>query len=186
MFEMKKLPFEFNGCEPYISTRTMEFHYNKHYRGYCDKLNELAAGTRFENMPLELVIKESFNNLPQDGAVYNNAAQMWNHEFFWRSLALSESEKQQYKKAIENSFDSLDDFKQKFKREALSQFGSGWCWAVLKNDKVEIVKTSNADGPLTMVGVEPMFCVDVWEHAYYLDYQNRRGDFVAAILDNLL
>lgn len=186
MFMMKELPKALSAWEPMISSKAMDLHYNKHYKGYCDKLNELAAATRYETMPLELVVKESFNNLPQDLAIYNNAAQMWNHEFFWRSLTLSESEKEEYKKLIIKSFNFFDEFKRQFKQMALSQFGSGWCWAIYQDDEVKIIKTSNADGPLTLVGADPMFCVDVWEHAYYLDYQNRRSDFVTALLDFLL
>lgn len=180
MFMMKVLSKPFDAWEPYISAETMSFHYDKHYKGYCDKLNELVKGTRFENMSLELAVKESFNNLPQDEAIYNNAAQMWNHQFFWRSLTLSESEKKEYFNEIDQSFADRDEFKREFKQQALAQFGSGWCWAVRHNGKIEIRRTDNADGPLTMDGVVPLFCLDVWEHAYYLDYQNRRGDFIDA------
>lgn len=186
MFMMKSLGRSLDAWEPFISAQTMDFHYNKHYKGYCDKLNELVKATRYENMALELVVKESHNNLKQDQMIYNNAAQMWNHEFFWRSLSLNESEKKNYVAMIKNDFESVEDFKQQFKQTAVSQFASGWCWAVQKDNKVAIIKTANADGPLTMEGVEPMFCVDVWEHAYYLDYQNRRADFVTALLDYVL
>ncbi len=185
MFMMKVLSKPMTAWEPYISAETMDFHYNKHYKAYCDKLNEAARGTRYENMSLEQVVKESFNNLPQDEIIYNNAAQMWNHQFFWRSLALSESEKEAYKKEICDNFGDWEEFKRQFKQKALAQFGSGWCWAVQKDKKIEIVKTANADGPLTISGAEALFCIDVWEHAYYLDYQNRRGDFIDAFL-NLL
>lgn len=186
MFMMKSLGRSLDAWEPFISAQTMDFHYNKHYKGYCDKLNELVKATRYENMALELVVKESHNNLKQDQMIYNNAAQMWNHEFFWRSLSLNESEKKNYVAMIKNDFESVEDFKQQFKQTAVSQFASGWCWAVQKDNKVAIIKTANADGPLTMEGVKPMFCVDVWEHAYYLDYQNRRADFVTALLDYVL
>ena len=182
---MKVLSKPMTAWEPYISAETMDFHYNKHYKAYCDKLNEVVKGTIYENMALEQAVKESFKNLPRDEIVYNNAAQMWNHQFFWQSLSLNESEKKEYKKEICDNFGNWEEFKGQFKQAALAQFGSGWCWAVRKNKKIEIVKTSNADGPLTLENVKPLFCIDVWEHAYYLDYQNRRGDFIEAFL-NLL
>jgi len=186
MFMMKELPFALNALEPLISAQTMDFHYNKHYKTYCDKLNELTAGTRFETMSLEYVIKESFNNLPQEAPIYNNAAQVWNHEFFWHSLALSREQKEIFASKISQQFGTLEEFNRQFKQSALSQFGSGWCWAIRQNNHIKIIKTSNADNPLTLDGATPLFCIDVWEHAYYLDYQNRRGDFIDAFLKNLL
>lgn len=185
MFQMKELSFALDALEPFISHRTMDFHYNKHYKGYIDKLNELIKGTKYENMTLEEVIKESYKSLEKDRAIYNNAAQVWNHEFFWHSLQISNEEKDSIRFLTQQTFGSVEDFKKKFKTEALAQFGSGWCWLLKRGEKAEIVKTANADNPLLLDRNVPLLCIDVWEHAYYLDYQNRRGDFTDGFLENL-
>ena len=186
MFEMQKLPRDLSGWEPYISATMMNFHYNKHYKGYCDKLNELVVGKDYAEMSLVKVVRQSYKNLPQDVAIYNNAAQMWNHEFFWYSLTLGESAVAEIRKVVKDNFGDMQKFKQRFRQEAMAQFGSGWCWLVKRAGKAEIVKTANADTPIVDERSVPLFCVDVWEHAYYLDYQNRRGDFVDAVLNNVL
>lgn len=185
MFQMVKLPFALDALVPFISQRTMDYHYNKHYKGYVDKLNELAKDTKFEKLSLEETVKESYKSLAEDRSIYNNAAQVWNHEFFWHSLQLSAKEKKDIKSLVQQTFGSVEEFKRKFKAEALAQFGSGWCWLAEHEGKAEITKTSNADNLLLRDNYKPLLCIDVWEHAYYLDYQNRRGDFVAAFLDNL-
>lgn len=187
MFEMKNLDFELSSLEPYISAKTMDFHYNKHYKGYVDKLNELIVGTPYENMSLERIIKESYNK-PQDKAIYNNAGQVYNHQMFWDSLS-PKGAKMPPKKImnqIEASFESYDSFKKIFKTKSIAQFGSGWCWVVQKDNKLDIVTTSNADNPLSLNLGQPVIVADVWEHAYYLDYQNKRGDFIDAFLDYLV
>ena len=182
MFTAKELPYELNAFAPYISERTMDFHYNKHYQGYIDKLNELTAGTRFATMPLELVIKESYHL--ENHAIYNNAAQVWNHEFFFHHLA-KEAPKPDID-LIAKNFESLEQFKQQFKAKALSQFGSGYCWLLQNGEQLRILTTSNADNPLVLEQGEALMCLDIWEHAYYLDYQNRRGDFVEIYLNKLI
>ena len=185
MFQMEKLSFALDAFEPFISQRTMDFHYNKHYKGYIDKLNDLIKNTKYEKMSLEKVVKESYNSLEKDKNIYNNAAQVWNHEFFWRSLGLDAKNKENIRNLLQNTYSSVEEFKEIFKTEAVSQFGSGWCWLVNRGKKAEIIKTANADNPLTIANSVPLLCVDVWEHAYYLDYQNRRGDFVQSFLDYL-
>ena len=187
MFEMKKLKFELSALEPYISAKTMDFHYNKHYKGYVDKLNELIAGTPYEQMSLERIIKESYNN-PEDKAIYNNAGQVFNHQMFWDSLSADgvKMPAEKIMMQIEGTFASYDNFKKIFKAKAVAQFGSGWCWVVQKDNKLDIVTTSNADNPLSLNLGQPVVVADVWEHAYYLDYQNRRGDFIDAFLNNLI
>ena len=187
MFEMKEISFELSALEPYISAKTMDFHYNKHYKGYVDKLNELIAGTPYEDMSLERIIKESYNK-PQNKAIYNNAGQVYNHQMFWESLS-PKGAKMPPKKImdqIEASFESYDSFKKIFKEKAAAQFGSGWCWVVQKDNKIDIVTTSNADNPLSLNLGQPIIVADVWEHAYYLDYQNRRADFIVNFLDYLV
>lgn len=187
MFTMKELPFGLDALEPYMSAETVDFHYNKHYRTYVDKLNELTKDTPYADMSLEGVMKESFKH-PKDKAVFNNAAQAWNHQFFWNSLsdkggALPQAD---VMKLVERSFGSFEAFKKEFKAKALGQFGSGWCWVVKKDDKISITATSNADNPIVLETGEPLICLDVWEHAYYLDYQNRRADFTDAFLNYLI
>ncbi len=187
MFEMKQLPFALNALEPYMSQRTLEFHYGKHYKAYLDKLNELIVGKVYEKMSLPEIIAESFKH-NEDKAIYNNAGQVFNHEFFWRSLSAGGAvmPSKEVMSKIEQNFGSYDAFKQEFKTKAVGQFGSGWCWAVEKDGKIDIVATSNADNPISLGLGKPLVCVDVWEHAYYLDYQNRRLDFVSAWLDNMI
>ena len=186
MFEMKKLDFKMNALEPYMSANTLGFHYGKHYKAYVDKLNELIKDTPYETMGLEDIVKESHKH-PEHKAIYNNAGQVWNHEFFWKSLAPeSTMPGAEILAKIEKSFASYVDFKKEFKAKALAQFGSGWCWAVEKDGHIDIVTTSNADNPLSLNLGKPLICLDVWEHAYYLDYQNRRADFAEAFLNNLI
>lgn len=186
MFEMKKLDFEMNALEPYMSAVTLEFHYGKHYKAYVDKLNELIKGKIYEHMTLEEIIKESGKH-PEDKAIYNNAGQVWNHEFFWKSLSADGTEPNpELMKKINASFGSYNEFAAAFKAKALAQFGSGWCWLVEKDDRLEIITTGNADNPIALKLGTPLVCLDVWEHAYYLDYQNRRGDFAEAFLHNLI
>ncbi len=181
MFEMKPLPFELTALDPYMSSKTLEFHYGKHYKGYVDKLNELIKDTAYAGMPLEAVIRESFRH-PKDRTIYNNAGQVWNHQFFWNSLSDRGATEPELKimKLIETSFGSYDDFKTVFKAKALAQFGSGWCWVVQKDGQINIATTANADNPISLDLGQPLLCLDVWEHAYYLDYQNRRADFIDA------
>ncbi len=188
-FTLPPLPYVETALEPVISARTMSFHYEKHHKGYVDTLNTLVAGTDYADMSLEDVIKASFKKKGADEAatkIFNNSAQIWNHTFFWNSLKPNGSKPSgDVAKAVEGNFQSLDNFYAKFTEAALGQFGSGWVWLVKSGDKVELKKTPNAETPVAEGG-KALLVVDVWEHAYYLDYQNRRKDFVEAVLKGLL
>lgn len=186
MIDLPPLPYPMDALAPYISERTMEFHYGKHNKAYVDNLNKLIKGTEFENMPLEEIIQTTYNK-PEYTPIFNNAAQAWNHTFFWNSMKPNGGGEPQgeLKKKIEKNFGSYEKFREEFKNAATTQFGSGWAWLVEDGDKLAVVKTSNADTPIAR-GQKPLITVDVWEHAYYLDYQNRRPDFVEVFLNNLV
>ena len=164
----------------------MEFHYGKHHKAYVDNLNKLIAGTPFADLSLEEIIKETAGN-EKFQAIFNNAAQAWNHNFFWHCMSADggKAPKGVLLKKIEDAFGSYDQFCEDFTNAAVSQFGSGWAWLVEDKDgKLSIMKTANADTPLAH-GLKALLTVDVWEHAYYLDYQNRRADFVKTFLTHL-
>ena len=185
-FQLPPLPWGEAALDPVVSARTIEFHYGKHHRAYVTKLNELVAGTRFADMPLEQVVKETAGS-EEHKKIFNNAAQTWNHTFFWNCLKPQGGGKPTGDLAarIERAFGGYDAFKQKLADAAVNQFGSGWAWLVAKGDNLDIVSTSNAENPMTK-GATPLLTIDVWEHAYYLDYQNRRPDFANAVIDKLL
>jgi len=180
------LPYAENALEPVITASTMGFHYGKHHKGYVDNLNKLIAGTEYEGLPLEKVIAATAGQA-EKAAIFNNAAQIWNHTFYWQSLSPKGGGEPPaaLKQKIESSFGSVDACKKEFAGAALSQFGSGWAWLVMDTGKLKVVKTANADLPLT-TGLKPLLTLDVWEHAYYLDYHNRRADYVNAVLDKLI
>lgn len=176
-FELPKLKYELDALEPYISKNTLEFHYGKHHQAYVNNLNNLSAGTEFENATLEEVIKKS------SGGIFNNAAQVWNHSFYFDQFCKGGCEipRDALMEAIEKSFGSFDAFKEQFTKAAATLFGSGWAWLVVNAEgSLEIMQTSNAGNPITE-GKKPIMTCDVWEHAYYLDKQNARpayiGDF---------
>ena len=175
MIELPKLPYEMNALEPHISQRTLEFHYGKHHNGYVNNLNKLIAGTPFENKSLEEIVKTA------QGGMFNNAAQVWNHTFYWNCMTPNPKKTVPTGKlmdAIVRDFGSFDAFKEKFINACVTLFGSGWAWLVAdKEGKLSIVQTSNAQTPLTE-GLKPLLVCDVWEHAYYLDYQNLRANYV--------
>jgi Fe-Mn family superoxide dismutase len=180
------LPYAENALSPVISANTLGFHYGKHHRGYVDNLNKLVAGTEFANLPLEKIIAETAGKADKI-AIFNNAAQAWNHAFYWRSLNPQGGGEPPaiLKQMIEASFGSLEACKKELASAATTQFGSGWAWLVLVGGKLGVIKTGNADLPMTK-GMKPLLTIDVWEHAYYLDYQNRRVDYVNAVLDKLI
>lgn len=182
-FELPQLPYAPDALEPHISARTMNVHHGKHHKTYVDKLNALIQGTEHEGKSLEEVI---LSTAKQGGGVFNNAAQVWNHSFFWRCLKPGGSGAPTGELAlkINSAFDSFDAFKREFQQAAAGQFGSGWAWLVWDGGKVGISTTPNAHNPMA-AGDVALFTVDVWEHAYYLDYQNRRPDFVKTVLDEL-
>jgi Fe-Mn family superoxide dismutase len=183
--QLPPLPYGQDALEPYVSARTMSFHYGKHHQAYVDNLNKLIAGTPWAGQPLEKVIGESAGAADK-AAVFNNAAQVWNHTFFWRSMKPGGGGKPagRLMGLIEKSFGSFDEFKKTFVDTGVAQFGSGWVWLVQEGDVLKVVKTANADTPVAH-GQTAILTCDVWEHAYYLDYQNRRKDFVQAFLDHL-
>jgi len=174
-FELPQLPYAMDALEPYISQMTIEFHYGKHHQAYITNLNNLVPGTEFEKASLEDIIKKS------TGGIFNNGAQVWNHTFYWNCLApkAGGEPKGFVKDAIEVSFGSFGGFKEKFTKAAATLFGSGWAWLVkTPGGKLEIVQESNAGNPMRN-GLTPILTCDVWEHAYYLDKQNRRPDYIA-------
>jgi superoxide dismutase, Fe-Mn family len=184
-FAQIKLPYAENALEPVVSAKTISFHYGKHHKAYVDKLNELVAGTPYEQMSLEEIVRKSAGN-EKDKAIFNNAGQAWNHDFYWQSMAPKSAEPSgKIKDALKDSFGGVKEFKEAFAKAAVAQFGSGWAWLSKgKDGKLEITTTSNADTPIAH-GKTPLLTADVWEHAYYLDYQNRRPDHVKDWLDKL-
>ncbi len=180
------LPYAQTALDPVISANTLGFHHGKHHKGYVDNLNKLIAGTALANYSLEKLVAETAGKADKV-AIFNNAAQTWNHSFYWRSLRPQGGGEPPaaLKQRIEASFGSLDACKKELATAATAQFGSGWAWLVQEADKLKVVKTGNAETPLIQ-GVKPLLTIDVWEHAYYLDYQNRRADYVNAVLDKLI
>jgi Fe-Mn family superoxide dismutase len=180
------LPFAENALEPVITANTLGFHYGKHHKTYVDNLNKLVAGTEYASLSLEKIITSTAGQ-KERVAIFNNAAQIWNHTFYWNSLRPNGGGEPPaaLKLRIEATFGSVDACKKELATTAVSQFGSGWAWLVLEGSTLKVVKTANADIPMTM-GLKPLLTIDVWEHAYYLDYQNRRADYVNAVLDKLI
>ena len=180
------LPYAENALDPVISSATLAVHYGKHHKGYVDMLNKLIDGTELAGLSLEQLINETAGKADK-AAIFNNAAQTWNHTFYWRSLRARGGGEPPalLRQKIEASFGNLEACKKELVTAATTQFGSGWAWLVLQGDKLKVVKTGNAETPLTK-GAKPLLVIDVWEHAYYLDYQNRRADYVNAVLDKLV
>lgn len=175
-FELPKLPYALDALSPNIEKQTLEFHYGKHHQKYVNNINDLSKGTKFENATLEEIIKEA------DGGIFNNGAQVWNHTFYFFTFAPTGAEEPSgdFAEAIKTSFGSFGEFKEKFSSAASTLFGSGWTWLIKKNNgSLDIVQESNAGNPLRN-GMTPLLTCDVWEHAYYLDYQNRRPDYIKA------
>ncbi len=180
------LPYAENALDPVVTANTIGVHYGKHHKGYVDNLNKLITGTPLADLSLEKLISETTGKADQI-AIFNDAAQTWNHTFYWRSLRPKGGGEPPaaLKHRIEASFGTLDACKKELATAATTQFGSGWAWLVLDDGKLKVVKTANAETPLTK-GMKPLLTIDVWEHAYYLDYQNRRADYVDAVLDKLI
>lgn len=175
------LPYADSALAPVISANTIGFHYGKHHKGYVDNLNRLLAGSDLADLPLEKIVA-AVTGKADKTAIFNNAAQIWNHTFYWNSLRPNGGGEPPaaLKQKIEASFGSVDALKKELATAALGQFGSGWAWLVADGDKLKVVKTSNADLPAA--GLKPLLTIDVWEHAYYLDYQNRRAEIGRASL----
>jgi superoxide dismutase, Fe-Mn family len=180
------LPYAENALEPVISAKTLSFHYGKHHKTYVETTNKLIVGTELADRPLEEIVTATAGKADRV-ALFNNAAQAWNHQFYWQSLKPNGggSPPAALKQKIEESFGSLDACKKELSATAVGQFGSGWAWLVLEGAKLKVIKTANADTPLTQ-GAKPLLTIDVWEHAYYLDYQNKRVDYANALIDKLL
>lgn len=180
-FELPPLPYGHRALEPYVSADTLSFHYDRHHAGYVANLNRLAAGTEWENADLDAVAAGA------EGPIFNNAAQIWNHTFYWNSMSPDGggAPTGAVGEAVVKAFGSTDEFRRQFADAAVGLFGSGWTWLVADESGLEIVQTANADLPLRH-GRQALLVVDVWEHAYYLDYQNARAAYVEAFLDHLI
>lgn len=184
--ELPSLPYEASALEPFISANTLGFHHGKHHQTYVTNTNNLIKGTDLEDASLEKIVLASANNAEKVG-LFNNAAQVWNHTFYWNSMKKGGggAPSGAIAKKIEEDFGSYDAFAEAFKNAGLTQFGSGWAWLVLKDGKLQIMKTANGDTPMAH-GLIAILTVDVWEHAYYLDYQNKRADYLDVFLKNLV
>lgn len=185
-FVLPELPYAPESLEPHISRDTIGFHHGKHHQTYVTKLNELMKDSDLQGESLEDIIRQTAGN-PDRAAIFNNAAQIWNHTFYWHSMKPNGGGKPSGKleEMINNDFGSYDAFADAFKQAAMTQFGSGWAWLVVEDGKLSITKTGNAQLPITH-GQIPLLTIDVWEHAYYLDYQNRRPDYASTFLEKLV
>jgi superoxide dismutase, Fe-Mn family len=186
MFTLPPLPYADNALEPVVSANTLSFHYGKHHKAYVDNLNNLVKGTDLEGQSLEAIVHATAGKADKAG-IFNNAAQVWNHTFYWNSLRPGGGGVPTGRIAdlLNTSFGSFDAFKKEFAQTCVTQFGSGWGWLVQDGNALKLVKTANAEVPFTK-GQKPLLTIDVWEHAYYLDYQNKRADYVNALIDRLL
>lgn len=185
-FKLPDLPYAQDALEPHISANTMSFHHGKHHNAYVTTLNGIVEGTAMESKSLEEIIHATVKDANQK-KTFNQAGQVWNHTFFWNSMKPGGggAPSGDLASKIDDAFGSLDKFKEEFKAAGVGQFGSGWAWLVADGGKLKVVNTPNAENPMTE-GMTPILTCDVWEHAYYLDYQNRRPDFLQAFLDNLV
>jgi Fe-Mn family superoxide dismutase len=180
------LPYAEDALDPVISARTVGIHYGKHHKTYVNNLNNLTADTELADLSLQEIITKTAGQASKAG-IFNNSAQIWNHTFYWNSLSQKGGGEPPLilKQKIESSFGDLDSCKKELATAAMTQFGSGWAWLVMNGDKLEVAKTANAESPLSM-GVKPLLVIDVWEHAYYLDYENRRIEYVNAVIEKLI
>ncbi|MCH8489793.1 MAG: superoxide dismutase [Oceanicaulis sp.] len=185
-FTLPDLPYARDALAPHISGETLDFHHGKHHKAYVDKANDLVKGTDLEGADLETAIRNAWER--KDAGLFNNTAQIWNHTFYWQSMSPKGGGRPSGKlaEAIDRDFGSFEKFAEAFKAAGAGQFGSGWAWLVVKNGKLEVRKTPNAETPITEAGVTPLLTMDVWEHAYYLDFQNRRPDYMGAFLEHLV
>jgi|TARA_B110000116_G_scaffold99541_1_gene86550 Fe-Mn family superoxide dismutase len=180
------LPYAEDALDPVISARTVGIHYGKHHKTYVNNLNNLIADTELADLSLQEIVTKTAGQASKAG-IFNNSAQIWNHTFYWNSLSQKGGGEPPLilKQKIESSFGDLDSCKKELATAAMTQFGSGWAWLVMNGDKLEVAKTANAESPLSM-GVKPLLVIDVWEHAYYLDYENRRIEYVNAVIEKLI
>jgi Fe-Mn family superoxide dismutase len=183
-FKLDKLPYELDALEPHIGRETIELHYHKHHAGYLRTLADAIEGKPFGELPLDEIVRSA----PSGGSIFRNAAQVWNHSFYWNSLAPDAGGMPSGAIAdlLERDFGTIKRFKSEFSDRALAEFGSGWAWLVANEaGRLRVISTSDADNPMRQ-GLKPLLALDVWEHAYYLDYKNERGEYVQACLDHLL
>jgi Fe-Mn family superoxide dismutase len=185
-FQLPPLPYALEALEPHVSARTMSFHHGKHHAAYVKKLNELVQGTPLAERSLEEIVRATSGDASRR-AIFNNAAQSWNHAFFWKCMRPrgGGAPSGELRAAVDAAFGSVEAFKKEFAEAAVAQFGTGWAWLTSKDGRLAVRATEDAETPLTE-GATPLLTLDVWEHAYYLDYQNRRPDFVEAFLDHLV
>lgn len=185
-FELPDLPYDYEALAPYMSAKTLHLHHDKHHQAYVTNLNNLIEGTEFAGKSLEEVVTGSYGDAAKQG-IFNNAGQHWNHNLFWRIMKKGGGGAPggELAKRIDDAFGSFDVFKEQFKTAGVTQFGSGWAWLALQGDQLKVVKTPNGENPLVH-GMRPILGVDVWEHAYYVDYENRRPEYLAAFLNNLV
>ncbi|MBC8458020.1 MAG: superoxide dismutase [Deltaproteobacteria bacterium] len=183
---LPELPYAKKALEPYISERTLDFHHGKHHNAYVVNANKLIEGTDLAGEDLETIIKKTAGDSDKMG-LFNNAAQVWNHSFYWQCMKPQGGGPPigRIAEKINEDFGGYEKFTEEFKNAGVTQFGSGWAWLILKEEKLQIMKTPNADIPIVH-GLVPLLTVDVWEHAYYLDYQNRRPDYLDAFIKNLI
>ncbi len=185
-YKLPDLPYDYTALEPYISKSTLEFHHDKHHAGYVNKFNEAVKGTDFDHQPIEAVIKAVAGN-PDQAGLFNNAAQAWNHTFYWNSMKPNGGGQPtgELAQKIEADFGSYEAFAEAFKAAGAAQFGSGWAWLVLADNQLKVTKTPNAVDPLVQNQV-PLLTMDVWEHAYYLEYQNQRPVYISTFLESVV
>ena len=185
-FELPDLPYDYEALAPYMSAKTLHLHHDKHHQAYVTNLNNLIEGTEFAGKSLEDIVTGSYGDAAKQG-IFNNAGQHWNHELFWRVMKRGGggNPSGELAKRIDDSFGSFEAFKEQFKTAGVTQFGSGWAWLAAQGDQLKVVKTPNGENPLVH-GMRPLLGVDVWEHAYYVDYENRRPEYLAAFLNNLV
>lgn len=188
MIQLPHLPYNFNALAPIISEKTLRFHYEKHHAGYVNATNSLVKGTDLENKSLKEIILTAASDTIYT-KLFNNAAQSWNHEFYWNSLT-PDAQKHHISlellEQINKDFGNLDELQNLLIEKGMNQFASGWVWLVSERNTLKVITTSNAQTPITNPNLTPLFCIDVWEHAYYLDYQNVRKDYLIAVVKNLL
>jgi superoxide dismutase, Fe-Mn family len=185
-FELPDLPYDYEALAPYMSAKTLHLHHDKHHQAYVTNLNNLIEGTEFAGKSLEEIVTGSYGDAAKQG-IFNNAGQHWNHNLFWRIMKKGGGGNPggELAKRIDDAFGSFEAFKEQFKTAGVTQFGSGWAWLAVQGDQLKVLKTPNGENPLVH-GMRPILGIDVWEHAYYVDYENRRPEYVAAFLNQLV
>ena len=187
MIQLPPLPWDESALAPNISQETIAFHYGKHHKAYVDNANKMIEGTELANTPLEEIVRQAAGKADKKG-LFNNAAQVWNHTFYWNSLSPKGGGQPTgaLLDRIKSDFGDFAAFRDALSKAAVTQFGSGWAWLVLEGGKLKVEQTAQAETPIATTTRKPLLTIDVWEHAYYIDYRNRRPDYVTAVIDKLL